>query len=274
MAQLLLESGALQARIDPLGATLTLAWAGEVIAFDGFIVGRYANRIAHGRFTLDGTSYQLARNNGRHHLHGGPTGFQHRTWRAERQGKSIQLRYLSADGEEGYPGTLEASVRYSLDGATLRIGYDAHTDRATIVNLTNHAYFNLAGSGTIDAHELRLAADHYLPVDEELIPTGEIAAVAGTAMDFRVRRAVGPARIDHTFVLNGDAELRDPASGRGVRIRTTQPGVQVYTGHLSGRRGLCLEPHHFPDSPNRPSFPSTVLRPGETYRHSAEYSFF
>lgn len=271
---MVLKSGPLEARFHPMGATLTLLWAGGVIAFDGFIAGRYANRIAAGRFELDGTAYRLACNDGRHHLHGGPHGFQHRRWRGDSQGNSVRFEYVSADGEEGYPGTLETSVTYTLEGAVLRIDYEARTDRATVVNLTNHAYFNLSGRGTIDAHELRLDAACYLPVDEELIPTGEIAAVEGSALDFHEWRRVGPARIDHTFVLEGGAELRDPGSGRRMRIRTTQPGMQIYTGDLGGRRGICLEPQHFPDSPNRAGFPSTVLRPGETYRQRAEYAFY
>lgn len=271
VAGFLLQSETLQAHIALQGATLTLRAGGRTLALDGFIVGRYANRIARGRFLLDGKTYQLACNDGRHHLHGGPRGFQHVAWEGERRGDAVLLRHMSCDGEEGYPGNLEAQVTYRLEGTALRIGFEAHTDRPTPVNLTNHAYFNLAGEGTIDGHELRLAAACYLPVDEELIPTGEIAPVAGTPLDFRDWRRIGAARIDHSFVLEGAAELRDPASGRRVRIRTTQPGLQVYSGHLSGRRGICLEPQHFPDSPNRPAFPSTVLRPGERYRHSAVY---
>ncbi|HEX2200370.1 MAG TPA: aldose epimerase family protein [Burkholderiales bacterium] len=271
MEEFVLENGALQARVRARGATLTLLAGAQRLAFDGFIVGRYANRIARGRFVLDATAYQLACNDGRHHLHGGPTGFQHAHWAGKQRGGAVALRYVSPDGHEGYPGALEARVTYSLEQSGLRIDYEASTDRPTIVNLTNHAYFNLAGGGTIDGHELRLDAEHYVPVDEELIPTGALAPVAGTALDFRQWRRIGPARIDHSFVLQGAAELRDPASGRALRIRTTQPGLQVYTGHLSGRLGICLEPQHFPDSPNRPSFPSTVLRPGEAYRHSAVY---
>lgn len=266
-----LSSPSVEARIAERGATLVLVHEGVVVAFDGFVVGRYANRIAHGRFTLDGETYQLARNDGRHHLHGGPRGFQHVDWSARRRGAAAELRYVSPDGDEGYPGTLDVRVAYTLEGSVLRIDYEAVTDRPTIVNLTNHAYFNLAGSGTIDDHELRIAADHYVPVDEELIPTGEVAPVSGTPFDFREWRRIGTAVVDHTLVLRGDVELRERRSGRLLRIRTDQPGVQVYTGHFTGRRGICLEPQRFPDSPNQPAFPSPSLRPGETYRHTSVY---
>ncbi len=273
----------------------------------GALIGRYGNRIARGRFTLDGVNYQLATNNGPNHLHGGPGGFHTALWRAEPADDSLTLSYVSPDGEEGYPGTLQARVTYRLSEAgELRIDYEATTDRPTILNLTNHAYFNLAGDGDILDHELRLDAPHYLPVDETQIPTGELAPVAGTPFDFTTPTAIG-ARInaddeqlriasggyDHcwAFAHGGDlatpvAFVREPRSGRTLELFTTQPGVQFYTanfldGSIRGKGGrayqkhsaFCLETQHFPDSPNQPAFPSTVLRPGEVYRHTTIFRF-
>jgi aldose 1-epimerase len=243
----------------------------------GGIVGRYANRIAFGRFTLDGRSYQLACNNGRHHLHGGVHGFDRAQWTAEPELNRVKLRYTSADGEEGYPGTLHVAVTYSLVMNRLQIDYEAAAEAPTIINLTNHAYFNLAGTGTIDGHLLRVDAERYVAVDAELIPTGELAPVA---KQFHAGRALAGMQLDHTFVTK-QAELCDPASGRVLRVTSTQPGIQIYTGdQLDGtaggypqRAGVCLEPQHFPDSPNRPSFPSTVLRPGERYFRRSTYEF-
>jgi aldose 1-epimerase len=302
-----LTSAALRVRILNYGATLMSLEAPDrhgtlgdvVLGFDhaeryraahphfGGIVGRYANRIALGKFTLDGTEYLLARNDGRHHLHGGVSGFDRVFWEARHDGSAVQLRHVSADGEEGYPGRLTATVTYVLSGNALHIDYAASTDRATVVNLTNHAYFNLAGAGTVDGHYLRIEADRYVEVDAERIPTGVLAAVAGTAMDFNRARALGGCRIDHTYLLRGPIEAHDPHSGRALRIRTTQPGVQLYTGDLldgsvtgkrgqryGARAGLCLEPQHFPDAPNRAAFPSTVLRPGDGYRQRSSYEFF
>ena len=249
-------------------------------------IGRHANRIAEGRFSLNGVDYQLGRNNGPNHLHGGFQGFDKRVWNATADGNVLRLSYLSKDGEESYPGNLEAFVDYGLSGNELSINYRASTDRDTIVNLTNHSYFNLAGSGTIVDHELTLHADSFTPVDSGLIPTGEIKPVAGTPMDFRNSRPIGSeVEYDHNFVLsNWDGSLRPAArlyestSGRVVEILTTQPGIQFYSGKfldgsLIGKKGvayekytgLCLEPQHFPDAPNHPNFPSTVLRPGEEY---------
>jgi aldose 1-epimerase len=276
----------------------------------GSIVGRYANRIARGRFTLDGRAYTLATNNGPNSLHGGPTGFQKRVWAPKvvsgPDGDALELTYVSRDGEEGYPGTLTAKVIYSLrkDGG-LVIEYTATTDAATIVNLTNHAYFNLAGEGegTVLGHELQIEADAFTPVDATLIPTGEQRPVAGTPFDFRKPIAIG-ARIDaadeqlragggydHNFVLRGaEGELRlavrvvEPKSGRVLEVLTTEPGLQLYSGNfLDGRiigksgkpyvhrSAFCLEAQHFPDSPNRPEWPSVVLRPGQTYRQTTVY---
>ena len=276
----------------------------------GSLVGRYANRIAKGRFTLDRKTYTLAVNNGPNSLHGGPTGFQKRVWAPKvvsgPDGDALELTYVSKDGEEGYPGTLTAKVVYSLrkDGG-LAIDYTATTDAPTVVNLTNHAYFNLAGEGegTILGHEMQIEADHFTPVDATLIPTGKLQRVEGTPFDFRKPVAIG-SRIDaadeqlkagggydHNFVLRGKmgelrlaARVREPKSGRVLEVLTTEPGIQFYSGNFldgtvvgkSGkpyvRRGaFCLEAQHFPDSPNQPSFPPVVLRPGQTYRQTTVY---
>jgi aldose 1-epimerase len=255
----------------------------------GALVGRYANRIAGGRFTLDGRSYQLPTNDGANTLHGGPQGFGRRTWTAEPLSASaLQLHLVSEDGDQGFPGRLEAVVRYTLTpDMEWRIDYQARCDHPTVVNLTNHAYFNLAGTGTILDHRLRIAAQRFCPVDAALIPLG-MERVAGTRFDFREPMTIG-ARLgdgyDHNWVLDGEglrfaARLEDPASGRVMEVHTTEPGLQFYSGNfLDGRlgharhAGLCLETQHFPDSPNRPGFPSTVLRPGETFRSTTVYRF-
>ncbi|HUL76861.1 MAG TPA: aldose epimerase family protein [Vicinamibacteria bacterium] len=281
-------------------------------SFFGCLVGRYANRIAKGHFALDGRTYTLAVNNGPNSLHGGPTGFQKRVWTARivsgADGDALELVYVSKGGEEGYPGTLTAKVVYALraDGG-LEIDYTATTGAPTVVNLTNHAYFNLAGEGAGDVlgHEMQIEADAITPVDATLIPTGEVRPVEGTPFDFRTPVAIG-ARIDaadaqlkagggydHNFVLRGKSgELRlaarvvEPKSGRVLEVLTTEPGVQFYSGNFldgsvtgkSGkpyvkRSGFCLEAQHFPDSPNQPSFPPVVLRPGQTYRQTTVYRF-
>jgi aldose 1-epimerase len=265
----------------------------------GALIGRHANRIARGRFSLNGIEYQLPCNNGPNHLHGGFKGFDKRDWTIEEDGNSLHLTYFSKDGEEGYPGNVTASVDYTLLDKELRVDYRATTDRDTIVNLTNHSYFNLRGAGTILDHELTLRADHFTPVSEDLIPTGEIKPVAGTPMDFRNGKAIGleigdtASGYDHNFVMNDwdgtlrfAARLYEPVSGRVLEILTTEPGIQFYSGNFldgsyTGKNGfvyekytgLCLEPQHFPDAPNHPNFPSTVLRPGEEYRHTSIYRF-
>jgi aldose 1-epimerase len=294
-----------------LGFDDEAGWQSDANQHFGATTGRFANRIAGGRFTLEWREYQLACNNGPNHLHGGPErGFGKVEWEGEafegELGEGVRFHYTSPDGEESYPGTLDVTVSYTLTlfGA-LRIDYAATTDKPTIVNLTNHSYFNLAGHGTptVLDHEVWIAAERYTPKDANDIPTGEIADVAGTPLDFRQRRALGE-RIaelgdaqqkdgyDHNFVLNGPeavmrlaAEVVHPPSGRKMQVHTDQPGLQLYVGNMlrgqkgkdgatyPRRSGLCLETQHFPDSPNKPHFPSTVLRPGETYRHMCVYEF-
>lgn len=276
----------------------------------GALIGRYGNRVCDGRFTLDGKQWQLPVNNGKNHLHGGPDGYHKVLWNAlpfqEGDSVGLTLTYRSPDGEQGYPGTLDVVVIYELNSANeLVMHFDAVTDKPTPVNLTQHAYFNLAGQGDILGHELMLAADGFTPIDSTLIPTGEVAPVDGTAFDFRAPRTIG-SRInqedeqlrngsgyDHNFVLNKKgargltlaARVRDPASGRVLELLTEEPGVQFYSGNfldgtLSGkgcnyslRSGFCLEPQHFPDSPNQPAFPNTILRPGEEYATVSIYRF-
>ncbi|MER5181279.1 aldose epimerase family protein [Streptomyces sp. NPDC002896] len=255
----------------------------------GALVGRYANRIANGRFALDGDIYHLAQNNGPNSLHGGEEGFDRRVWDAEPMEHGVRLSRVSPHGEEGFPGRLEVSATYSLDeSGALRIAYEAVTDAPTVVNLTNHSYWNLAdaGSAAAAAHEVQIAASRYTPVDADLIPTGELSDVEGTRFDFRAPRKVGGG-YDHNFVLDKGvtsaseqvAELYDPASGRVLTVATTEPGLQLYTAdHLDGDpyapgAGVALETQHFPDSPNRPEFPSTVLRPGEVFRSETVFGF-
>ncbi len=273
-------------------------------AFFGAIIGRYGNRIAHGTFTLDGQKYSLPLNNGANSLHGGPHGFNNVVWKAKPITDGVELSYLSKDGEAGYPGNLSVGVRYTLVKGNLRIEYSATTDKDTVVNLTNHSYFNLAGQGDILNHQLTLYASRFTPVDAGLIPTGELKSVASTPFDFRKSAAVG-ARInaddeqihlghgyDHNWVLDNSggklaeaAEVYDPSSGRVLKVLTDQPGIQFYTGNfldgsIKGKGGtplelhsaLCLETQHFPDSPNHPDFPTTELKPGERYHTITVYS--
>ncbi|MYR47482.1 aldose epimerase family protein [Streptomyces sp. SID5910] len=252
----------------------------------GALVGRYANRIAGGRFPLDGRTYALALNNGPNSLHGGERGFDKRVWDAEPVAHGVRLSRVSPHGEEGFPGRVEISATYTLDASgALRIAYEAVSDAPTVLNPTNHSYFNLSGSGHTGGHELRIAASRITPVDADLIPQGAPAEVAGTRFDFREARKVG-AGYDHNFVLDKGvtdgavpvAELYDPVSGRALSVATTEPGLQVYTADHLGEPfapgdGIALETQHFPDSPNRPDFPSTVLRPGEVFRSETVYGF-
>jgi aldose 1-epimerase len=252
----------------------------------GALVGRYANRIAGGRFPLDGRTYALALNDGPNSLHGGERGFDKRVWDVEPVAHGVRLSRVSPHGEEGFPGRLEMSATYTLDGSgALRIGYEAVTDAPTVLNPTNHSYFNLGGSGHTGGHELRLAASRITPVDAALIPTGGLDDVTDTRFDFRRARKIGSG-YDHNFVLDKGvtataeevAELYDPASGRVLTVATTEPGLQLYTADHLGAPfapgdGVALETQHFPDSPNRPGFPSTVLRPGEVFRSETVYGF-
>jgi aldose 1-epimerase len=273
-------------------------------AFFGAIIGRYANRIAHGSFTLDGQKYSLPQNDGQNTLHSGTHGFNNVVWKAKPVANGVELTYLSKDGESGFPGNLSATVRYTLVKGDLRIEYSATTDKDTVVNLTNHSYFNLAGQGDILKNEVTLHASRFTPVDAALIPTGELKPVEGTPFDFRKATAVG-ARIgaddaqlhlghgyDHNWVLDSGggklveaAEVYEPSSGRVLKVLTDQPGIQFYTGNfLNGtikgkggkpdelRSALCLETQHFPDSPNHPDFPTTELKPGERYHTVTVYS--
>lgn len=277
--------------------------------FFGALVGRYGNRIANGRFELDGKTYKLAQNDGKNQLHGGPGGFHQKVWAAQPHDAaepSLELSIISPDGEEGYPGNLSVTVVYTLtDRNELRIDYTATTDQDTVINLTNHSYFNLAGGGDILEHEMQLFASRFIPINDNLIPTGEIRSVEGTPMDFRTPTPIG-ARInedneqlrngqgyDHCWVLDKQpgalghaAHVYDPASGRTLDVFTTEPGVQFYSGNMlngsltgkngevyARRTGFCLETEHFPDSPNQPQFPSTVLRPGETYQQTTIFRF-
>jgi aldose 1-epimerase len=281
-------------------------------SFFGSLIGRYGNRLAGGRFKLNGVEYKLATNNGPNHLHGGNKGFDKVVWNAKpirtAKGTALELRYLSRDGEEGYPGNLSVVVIYALNNQNeLRINYSATTNKDTIINLTHHSYFNLAGEGNGDVlkHELTISGDHFTPVDSGLIPTGELRSVKGTPFDFAQPTAIG-ARIgqsdeqlkigngyDHNWVVNGRsgtlrqaAKVFEPTTGRAMEVWTTEPGMQFYTGNfLDGsqigkggkpyqhRYGFCLETQHYPDSPNKPAFPTTVLRTSGRYRSTTVYKF-
>ncbi|PMQ01113.1 MAG: galactose-1-epimerase [Dictyoglomus sp. NZ13-RE01] len=320
---ILVNSNGLMMKVITYGGAITELWVPDkngnfqdiVLGFDtlgeyespdnpffGSIIGRYGNRIAYGSFYIDGIKYQLAINDrGKHHLHGGVKGFHRVVFKAvpikTPYGPSLRLRYLSHDGEEGYPGNLEVTVTYTLTKSNeLRIDYLATTDKPTIINLTNHSYFNLSGDATRDIldHELWIDADNFTEVDEYLIPTGKILPVKDTPLDFtkpkKIREGL-PQGYDHNFVLNkknGEmklvATLKEKTSGRIMEVYTTEPGLQLYTGNYLNIRGkagkfyskhygLCLETQHFPDSPNHENFPSTILRPGETYISTTIYKF-
>ncbi|MGB8469503.1 MAG: aldose epimerase family protein [Candidatus Sulfotelmatobacter sp.] len=273
----------------------------------GGIIGRYANRIAHGTFQLDGQTYSIPKNDGDNALHGGIRGFDKVVWTAKEITDGIELTYVSKDGDQGFPGTLATTVRYTLSGSALRIDYSATTDKDTVLNLTNHSYFNLAGQGNGDIlrHVVKIDASRFTPVDATLIPTGELKPVEGTPFDFRTPHVVGERIVaddaqlrlghgyDHNFVLDHPAgqlaeaaEVYEPTTGRILRVSTTEPGLQFYTGnHLDGsitgkdgrvykaRFALCLETQHFPDSPNHPSFPSTELKPGQRFHSVTVFEF-
>ena len=281
-----------------LGCDSVEKYVAQTAHFGG-IVGRYANRIAHGSFQLDGQTYSIPKNDGDNALHGGIRGFDKMVWSAKQIKDGVELTYVSKDGEQGFPGTLTTTVSYTLSGNALRIEYSATTDKDTVLNLTNHSYFNLAGQGRGDIlkHVLKIDASRITPVDGTLIPTGDLKPVEGTPFDFRTPHAVGErieaddAQLhlghgyDHNFVLDHPAgqlaeaaEVYEPATGRILRVSTTEPGLQFYTGNfldgsITGKEGrvynrrfaLCLETQHFPDSPNHPGFPSTELKPGQTF---------
>ncbi|MAW39747.1 MAG: galactose-1-epimerase [Kiritimatiellaceae bacterium] len=266
----------------------------------GATCGRFANRLKKGLFTLNGTSYQLAKNDGENALHGGLRGFDKQIWEAQVNADTLILKRVSPDGEEGYPGNLLVEVTFQLtEENDLRIDYQAETDQPTFINLTNHSYFNLAGGGTIRDHHIQIHADHYTLVDETAIPTGELRAVEGTEMDLRCSLAIGThidqvqgLGYDHNYCLNQTdgsltiaAQVIDPSSGRTLTCLTTEPGVQFYSGNFlnsfigkagniyAKQNGFCLETQHFPDSPNQPSFPSTQLNPSDRYTQTCVYRF-
>lgn len=273
----------------------------------GALVGRYGNRIAHGKFKLNGHEYTLVRNNGENHLHGGTRGFDKRVWTATSQLDGLVLSYLSKDGEEGYPGNLTVTVKYTLSGNELKIDYQAETDKDTLLNVTNHSYFNLAGQGEGDVlkHRVTIKADRFTPVDKTLIPTGELRNVQGTPFDFRTPHAIGErigqddeqirfgGGYDHNWVLNSQggalslaARVEEPTTGRVMEVLTTQPGMQFYTGNfldgaITGKSGkvykrrfaFCMETQRYPDSPNHPAFPTTVLKPRDIYRTTTVFRF-
>lgn len=323
-----LKSDAVEAKITNYGARIVSivtadksGKTGEVVlgydSLDGYladkktyfgaIVGRYGNRIAHGKFTLDGKTYQLPKNNDENSLHGGTVGFDQHIWTAKEVAGGVEMTLVSKDGDQGYPGTLTAHVRYTLHHNALRVDYSMTTDKDTVVNLTNHSYFNLggAGSGTILDEEITIASDKFTPTDKGLIPTGVLAPVDGTPMDFRKPMVIGkhihddyePLKLaggyDHNWVLRGSngevktaARVHDLKTGRVMTVTTTEPGVQFYTGNfLDGsfhgphgvayakNTGLCLETQHYPDSPNHPSFPSTTLKPGEARHSTTTFTF-
>ena len=322
-----IKSGAMEAKITNYGGLVTSLKVPDkqgkvtdvVLGYDsldgylkaspffGALIGRYGNRIGGAKFVLDGKTYSTPQNDGKNTLHGGPKGFDKAVWKAKEIPHGIALTLVSPDGDSGFPGTLTTVVRYTLEGKDLKIDYSATTDKDTVLNLTSHSYFNLKGQGEGDIlqHQLKLNASHYTPVDDNLIPTGELATVEGTPLDFRKPTAIG-ARInddndqlkkgkgyDHNWVLDSGggklaqaAEVYEATTGRVMQVWTDQPGIQFYTGNfldgtITGKEGkvyqrryaLCLETQHFPDSPNHPKFPSTELKPGQKYHTVTIYRF-
>ncbi|HTW62204.1 MAG TPA: aldose epimerase family protein [Terracidiphilus sp.] len=290
-----------------LGYNSLQDYLNDTKTYFGSVVGRYGNRIAHGKFSLDGKTYQIPLNNGANALHGGPKGFDQYVWQSKEVPGGVEFTHVSPDGDMGFPGTLTAHVKYTLTGNTLRIDYSATTDKDTVLNLTNHAYYNLNGDdqGTVLNLKLQLDADKFTPIDSGLIPTGELAPVAGTPLDFRKPETIG-ARIDDAneqmklaggydfnYVVNGApgtlrpaATVVDPENGRKMTVETTQPGIQFYSGNFldgtfTGRygikytkhKGFCLETQVFPDSPNHPNFPSAELKPGQTFHSTTTITF-
>ena len=269
--------------------------------YSGAVVGRFGNRIAKGAFSIDGKSYQVPLNNGVNSLHGGPVGFDQKVWKSTVLDDGVEFTLVSPDGDQGFPGTLTLTAKYTVTEHAVRVDYTATTDAPTIVNVTNHAYFNLAGSETVLDHEMMLTADRFTPTDEALIPTGELASVDGTPFDFRTARRIGDridadhvqlqraGGYDHNWVMGRAGEMKlaakvsDPASGRWMSVETTEPGIQFYSGNFVNegvtagkyvrRAGLCLETQHYPDAPNHADFPTTVVRPGETMRSTTVFRF-
>jgi aldose 1-epimerase len=278
-----------------LGLPTLEAWLADP-AHLGAVTGRFANRIKGGRFTLDGREFVLPQNNSGNTLHGGPVGFGFRVWDGAADGDALLLRLTSADGDQGFPGTMDVTVRYAIEGDALVLEYTATTDAPTVVNLTNHAYFNLegAGAGTVKAHTAEIASDTVTEVDETLVPTGKFLPVAGTPLDLRAPQVLGPGMeafiappfggYDHCYILShapvaaARHAAKVTAGGLAMEVLTTEPAIQLYTGNWLGEPfgrhgGFCLETQHFPDSPNHPGFPSTVLRPGQTFKSRTVYAF-
>jgi aldose 1-epimerase len=289
-----------------LGYDTLPEWLADTKTYDGSIVGRYGNRIAKGQFSIDGHQYQAPTNDGANTLHGGPQGFDKKLWTGKQVPDGVELTLVSPDGDMGFPGTLTAHVTYTLKGDTIRIDYKATTDKPTVTNLTNHTYFNLTGgSEDVLGHQVMINAAHYTPTDKGLIPTGNMDAVAGTPMDFTSAHTIGEridanfeqlkmaGGYDHNWILNGPdgvmktaVEVVEPKSGRTLTVKTTQPGVQFYSGNfldgtfterggikLTKHMGFCVETQHYPDSPNKPGFPSTTLRPGQTLSETTTFTF-
>ena len=290
--------------VDGCDVVLGYATLAEYLAdqtYSGAVVGRFGNRIAGGTFSIDGKSYQVPLNNGVNCLHGGPVGFDQKIWKSAVLDDGVEFTLVSPDGDQGFPGTLTLTAKYTVTADSVRVDYSATTDAATVVNVTNHAYFNLSGAETILDHEILLTADRYTPTDEALIPTGELAPVRGTPFDFSTARRIGDridsehiqleraGGYDHNWVMGNAGEMKvaaklsDPGSGRWMSVETTEPGIQFYSGNFVNegvtagkyvrRAGLCLETQHYPDAPNKLDWPTTVLRPGETMHSMTVFTF-